>query len=147
MCFIFSCIFNKIFTPARHTLSATRAICSPGVPTSSPYMGTGIIQSMVIIQLSRYFSPLNVPDPHPCLVQPQLKIKISLQSSFLICFRFMLKPHLHFMLSKVYILILYFLSMSESCDIQVRCPECSICHLYRNHHPDLGGAGRCFVWG
>ena len=120
VCF-FSCIYKKkkIFTPARHTLSATRAICSPGVPTSSPYMGTGIIQSMVIIQLSRYFSPLNVPDPHPCLVQSQLKIMISLQSSFIatVCFRFKLNPHLNFMLSKVYILIVYFLSMSECCDI------------------------------
>ena len=56
-------------------LSATRAICSPLVPTSSPYMGTGIIQSMVIIQLSRYFSPLNVPGPQPCLVQSQLQIR------------------------------------------------------------------------
>lgn len=117
--FYFFLHLYKIFTPARHTLSATRAICSPGVPTSSPYMGTGIIQSMVIIQLSRYFSPLNVPDPHPCLVQSQLKIMISLQSSFIatVCFRFKLKPHLNFMLSKVYILIVYFLSMSECCDI------------------------------
>ena len=74
---------------------------------------------MVIIQLSRYFSPLNVPDPHPCLVQSQLKIMISLQSSFIATdlFSFYAFYAFNFMLSKVYILIVYFLSMSKCCDI------------------------------
>ena len=130
-------------------LSATRAICSPGVPTSSPYMGTGIIQSMVIIQLSRYFSPLNVPGPHPCLVQSQLQIRqqtsTDLFSNHTQCSFAETDLDLNLYLSSLASLN-FILRFFRECWCMwhisyVRCPGCSICHLYRNHHPQTW-AGR-----